>query len=380
LQRLGGKAQVKKSDDRTKQLQIYQTLINHIRTPAWIMTEQADIIATNPAWKSLLGDNPASSFWDYLDLEQRLIVENRWATGLLTHGDWSTAFELVGLKCQIWQTQFEPLAEDEIQGQLWLATAEPIDRRIQQATQSLSKNSEFVWQVLESNHDCIKVIDLEGALLYMNQGGQLVMEIDDFAQVKQAPWLSFWSGCNYDAAKSAFYQARSGQSARFEGFCPTAKGTPRWWDVWVTPMFDAAGNVAQVLSVSRDITERKQAEQALAKQNQELEQFTYAVSHDLKSPLRSILNLAHWLEEDLAAVLPDESRQHLQLIQQRVRRMNALVEGLLDLSRVGRKQFHLEPVDVSQLLLEVVDLLAPRILLRSQSRSICPIWSPTRYY
>jgi signal transduction histidine kinase len=92
---------------------------------------------------------------------------------------------------------------------------------------------------------------------------------------------------------------------------------------------------------------------------EELEQFAYVTSHDLKAPLRGIANLAGWLQEDLKGKLTGVTREQLDLLRDRVKRMNALIEGLLDYSRIGRTEQSVESVDVTELLLEIVDSLSP---------------------
>ncbi|MBP8289806.1 MAG: CHASE domain-containing protein [Chromatiaceae bacterium] len=91
----------------------------------------------------------------------------------------------------------------------------------------------------------------------------------------------------------------------------------------------------------------------------DLEQFAYVASHDLKAPLRGIANLAEWLKEDLQDRLTPETQEQLDLLRDRVARMNALIEGLLEYSRIGRVAGSLEEVDVGTLVAEVVDTLAP---------------------
>ena len=90
-----------------------------------------------------------------------------------------------------------------------------------------------------------------------------------------------------------------------------------------------------------------------------LEQFAYVASHDLKAPLRGIANLSEWLKEDLQDRLTPETQEQLDLLRDRVARMNALIEGLLEYSRIGRVAGSLEEVDVGTLVAEVVDTLAP---------------------
>jgi PAS domain S-box-containing protein len=105
-----------------------------------------------------------------------------------------------------------------------------------------------------------------------------------------------------------------------------------------------------VLEINYDITARKEAEQALEKNqqemversillqaaNKELEEFAYVASHDLKAPLRVIDNASKWLEEDLREHLTDETRESMQLLRSRVKRMDRLLDDLLEYGRIGR--------------------------------------------
>jgi PAS domain S-box-containing protein len=101
-----------------------------------------------------------------------------------------------------------------------------------------------------------------------------------------------------------------------------------------------------------------ESSQLLAKRNQELERFAYVVSHDLKAPLRAIANLSEWLEEDLEPYLTDENHHNMQLLRQRVYRLNAMIEGLLDYSRIGLISVPQETVNVAELIQEIIDALA----------------------
>ena len=91
----------------------------------------------------------------------------------------------------------------------------------------------------------------------------------------------------------------------------------------------------------------------------ELDQFAYVASHDLKAPLRAIASLAQWIAEDAGDQLSGEARDHLGLLMQRVKRMEALVEGVLAYARAGRNPMKVEAIDVGKLVREVIELLAP---------------------
>lgn len=102
-----------------------------------------------------------------------------------------------------------------------------------------------------------------------------------------------------------------------------------------------------------------QTARVLRRRNQELDQFAYVVSHDLKAPLRAIANLSEWLEEDLNDKLTPDTRRQMDLLRGRVHRLEALITGLLQYSRAGRLHGQPETVAVAALLQEIIDSLAP---------------------
>ncbi|HLY96937.1 MAG TPA: ATP-binding protein [Sideroxyarcus sp.] len=125
-------------------------------------------------------------------------------------------------------------------------------------------------------------------------------------------------------------------------------------------------NGGRIYRFLRDITERKQAEEqrnALLREiesaNEELKNFAYVVSHDLKAPLRAISSLADWISTDYADKFDDAGKEQMRLLVNRVRRMDGLIDGILLYSRVGRVKETMVPVDLNQAVREVLDLLAP---------------------
>lgn len=97
----------------------------------------------------------------------------------------------------------------------------------------------------------------------------------------------------------------------------------------------------------------------LAEVNQELENFAYVVSHDLKAPLRAITQLAGWISTDYAPVLDEDGQEYLQLLVGRTKRMHNLIEGILQYSRVGRVMEREKEIDLDRLVQEVIEALAP---------------------
>jgi formate hydrogenlyase transcriptional activator len=132
------------------------------------------------------------------------------------------------------------------------------------AAEALRSTEEFTSRLVACSRDCIKVLDLEGRLQFMNEGGMEELEICDLGPVLNNPWMDFWEGSDREAARKAVETARNGGVARFTGFFATRiNGKPRWWDVIVSPIRNAARQPERILALSRDVTSQRLAEQAL---------------------------------------------------------------------------------------------------------------------
>lgn len=121
-------------------------------------------------------------------------------------------------------------------------------------------------------------------------------------------------------------------------------GKPIWIRATAVVALDDEGKARRLVGSLTDVTDRKEAEkeregliEALAQSNRDLDEFAYVASHDLKAPLRVIDNASAWLEEDLGDKLDPESRENLALLRGRARRMDRLLDDLLEYSRIGRK-------------------------------------------
>ena len=139
------------------------------------------------------------------------------------------------------------------------------------------------------------------------------------------------------------------------------------------PILDESGQPKFLLGISVDITERKLAEESIRKlnaeledkaaqlgaANQDLESFSYSVSHDLRAPLRAIDGFAQMLEDDCKDKLDDGGKRFLSVIRENSRRMGTLIDELLRFSRLGRQPVAMRKVDMGALVREVVaDILA----------------------
>lgn len=228
----------------------------------------------------------------------------------------------------------------------------------------------------------IAVLDAPGVLLSVNRAWWTLMEAESLSP--SSPYLPAVGG-NYldacDAAEGAYAQdARraaagirsvlAGESDLFTMEFPCRVAEQECWFLMrVTPI--TGDSRARAIVSYGDITDRKhveetlrrrveelaQATRLLERKNAELDQFAYITSHDLKAPLRGIANLSRWVEEDMDGEINVTVREHLEMMRGRISRMEAMIEGILQYSRIGRVEIRPEPVDVAALLAEIVDLV-----------------------
>lgn len=127
-------------------------------------------------------------------------------------------------------------------------------------------------------------------------------------------------------------------------------------------VFKMTVNGKLILTVSvHDITERKYFEKALKSSNQELNDFAYIVSHDLKEATRGILHFSNFLQEDYAEKLDENGKKMLAMLAESSEQMQKLINSLLEYSRVGRADLAFKPANLNQILKQTIELLAPTI-------------------
>jgi PAS domain S-box-containing protein len=170
-------------------------------------------------------------------------------------------------------------------------------------------------------------------------------------------------------------QAVKGLSVYDHEYRVVLNGDVRWFSVQAEFERDAQGRAVRALGVTHDVTERKRAEREIQQLNasleqriqartealkgayDELESYSYAVAHDLRSPLRIINGFAQALQED-APSLDANSRQHLQRIMAASKKMGELIDGLLHLSKFARGDMQRQPVNLSAMATRLLEELA----------------------
>jgi PAS domain S-box-containing protein len=171
-----------------------------------------------------------------------------------------------------------------------------------------------------------------------------IYEIPGSSQVDYQAWAGAVAPEDLPQAEAALQRSIASKSQGLQEFRIILKnGALRYIQNAYGPILDDDGHVVRLVGVNIDVTERKlnearerQLTNSLKIANQELEEFAYVASHDLKAPLRVIDNASKWLEEDLQEHLTDETRDCMNLLRGRVKRMEKLLDDLLEYARIGR--------------------------------------------
>jgi PAS domain S-box-containing protein len=203
----------------------------------------------------------------------------------------------------VWANLTVSLVRDDLgRPQFTIGMLEDFTQR-KHAEDMLSKSEELNRRILESSSDCIMVLDLDGMVRYINAGGIRGLEIRDPAAFLNKPMVNLWYGTERQAAIEAIARALGGGRGAFSGYCPTLAGVSKWWDVVVTPITDGVGNVVQLLSISRDITERKCVEEALVVSEEALresyERIEYLAGRLIVAQEEERKHIARELHDDL---------------------------------------------------------------------------------
>ena len=267
------------------------------------------------------------------------------------------------------------------------------DRR--EAKVELDREKSFLEAIINSLDDGIVACDRDGVLTLFNSAAEKFHGLP-LKTIPADDWAKYYdlylSDSHTPMSKDdiPLYRVLRGELVQnVEMMIIPKVGKSRFLLANGNPVIDRDGTKIGAVVAMRDLTERKESERALAKlndelearvkqrtnelqaanqslseftkqlrqSNQELQEFAHVISHDLKAPLRAISSLAEWIEEDLAGKLEEETQHNMNLLKSRVNRLKNLIDDLLAYSRVGKLKSQPELVEVSPMLLEILDSL-----------------------
>jgi len=205
---------------------------------------------------------------------------------------------------------------------------------------------------------------------FMNKDG-IILEVNkaalDFAGIREEDaigkpfWDSvWWSGSTEIQAiiKSAVQYASTGEFIRFEIQVENKHNKITYLDFSIKPIFDAKGQVVQLIPEGRDITDMVQIREALTKSNADLQNFAYVASHDLQEPLRMVTSFLDLLRQEYKNELSEEADEYIDYAIDGAQRMKSLIQDLLAYSRITTQGDSFTKVDLNDVLQSVESSLS----------------------
>lgn len=247
---------------------------------------------------------------------------------------------------------------------LWLAHARDITD-----TREVSEIRSYLATVVKQSSDAIYLINNEGYIISWNEGAEKMYGFSEAEALRMrfenlVPTHLLADTQDRIARVLNGEKIKALESVRLDKF-------GRMIDILFSAALirDAKGEVKSVAINERDITRQKQAEEEihqlnaelerhvahLQTANNELESFSYSVSHDLRSPLRAIIGFAELIEADYFGNMKPDLREMIEHMRNSAIRMDRLINGMLEFARLGRKTVHKTPVDFNVLVARVVE-------------------------
>jgi PAS domain S-box-containing protein len=248
---------------------------------------------------------------------------------------------------------------------------------LMRSNEALKKSEERYSKMAEEVQDyAILLLSNEGIILNWNKGAQRIKGYQE-AEIVGKHFRIFYLPDDQQSKlpESLIKKASDEGRAMHEGWRIRKDSTVFWGSVVITALHDDRNNIIGFTKVTRDLTERKLAEDRLQQyaheleeQNKELEQFAYIASHDLQEPLRKIQTFTEILERHIDD--PEQRKKYLERIHSSANRMSQLINSVLDYSRLSVADIKLEPVDLMLVIENVITDLELQISERGVDMQI----------
>lgn len=235
--------------------------------------------------------------------------------------------------------------------------------QLQKQNEQLRQSEDRYHRMIDEVQDyAILLLDNEGIILNWNRGAEKIKGYSS-SEIIGKSFKIFYTKEDLEnkVPETLLEIARVNDKSTHEGWRIRKDGSRFWGSTVITALHDDDGNIIGFSKVTRDLTDKKQAEdqmreyaEQLEQNNHELEQFAYVASHDLKEPLRKIMTFGDLLSSNSSDQLDEKGKDYIKRMQNAAGRMMHLIEDLLNFSRINRQNEGFEKIDLNELIRQVI--------------------------
>mgnify|MGYP006148923339 CR=1 FL=1 len=225
-------------------------------------------------------------------------------------------------------------------------------------TQAANKNVEDYKNALDQSA-LVSITDKSGVIVYANKKFQKISQYSEKELIGQDHSLVNSGEHSAPFFRDMWKTISGGEIWRGTIKNQAKNGTYYWVDTTIVPFFNDNNKPDYYMSIRFDITNQALISEEIVRKNYELEQFSFVLSHDLKSPLRAVKTLIYFVKEDLeeaGLALPKGVQDNIDLIDSRILKMEALIMSVLNFAQVGTSD-EKEWVDMNAVVAEVIELI-----------------------
>lgn len=241
--------------------------------------------------------------------------------------------------------------------------------------------------IAEKNINSVIISDVKGNIEWVNSSFEKMSGYTKEEIIGKKPG-HFLQGEETDLETVAYLknQIRKGQPFSCEIINYAKSGSKYWVKIQGQALYNKNGEIVRYFAIEENITNKKELEKqsqelviSLAKTNKELEDYAQIVSHDLKSPLRSMHSLISWIKEDNVKAFSDQTLQYFSMMENKVEKMDHLIEGILTYSKIDKLEMAIEKVNTQLIIESIIEIIhiPPHITVTITSK--LPIINADRY-
>jgi PAS domain S-box-containing protein len=356
----------------------YLAVLSNAAQAVWTLDPQSGAVVSGAGWQALTGQTTTDmlgfGWMAMVDAEDRERVADI-CRGVLSSAaprECECRVQPSGGECRVLQFKLMAVHAADRSIQEWIAISTDITDRVR-ARQEALRTEDFASRLVESTHDCVKVLDLEGRLIYVNSRGQELLRKCGFTTCMNHSWIDLWQEPWRQMAVRAIGRAKAGKRGSFQGYCQTPDGMPKWWDNVITPIFAADGGVKELLAVSRDVSRHMEVLVELHEAQLKNREIRTELAHVRRITLLGTLagSIAHELRQPLTAVMAN-ARAARRFLERPEPEVASAIEALDDIVRDDQRASQIiehfrsllkggqlpdTPCDLNDAVAEVVRLL-----------------------